>query len=139
MTNVAYTLPRDRDAFSTIRGYVYQVDTTLKRWLDLRVDQHLELERGEDIDLINRAINASSALEASRLLEQVKHREQNLTLRNPAALESLAKLSSFTNGCFSLYLSGSASPVSSDSLATTFNSNFQSPRYQPPIMPLWIA
>ncbi len=85
-----YTLPRDRDAYSTIRGYVYQVDLTLRRWLDLEESQHLELERGEDIDLVNRAINASSTEEAGRLLEQVKHREQNLTLRNPAALEALA-------------------------------------------------
>jgi hypothetical protein len=90
MTPGAYTLPRDRDAYSAIRGYVYQVDLTLRRWLELREDQFLELERGEDIDLVSRAINAPSTSEASRLLEQVKHREQNITLRNPAALEALA-------------------------------------------------
>jgi hypothetical protein len=90
MTPAGYTLPRDRDAYSTIRGYVYQVDMTIRRWLDLQENQHLELERGEDIDLVNSAINATSAEETRRLLEQVKHREQNLTLRNPAALESLA-------------------------------------------------
>lgn len=35
MTPGAYTLPRDRDAYTTIRGYVFQVDRTLRRWLDL--------------------------------------------------------------------------------------------------------
>jgi hypothetical protein len=90
MTPGTYILPRDRDAYSTIRGYVYQVDLTLRRWLDLSESQHLELERGEDIDLVNRALNAPNTAEASRLLEQIKHREQNLTLRGPAALEALA-------------------------------------------------
>src|SRR5262249_33867148 len=88
--SIEYTLPRDRDAFATIRGYVYQVDLSLRRWLDLGENQQLELERGEDIDLVNRAISATNMQEASRLLEQVKHREQNLTLRSPAALEALA-------------------------------------------------
>lgn len=90
MADGVYVLPRDRDAYSTIRGFVYQVDLTIRRWMDLGDDQHLELERGEDIDLVNRAITATTAQEAGRLLEQVKHREQNLTLRNPAALEALA-------------------------------------------------
>ena len=40
-------------------GYVYQVDLTLRRWLDLRENHYLELERGEDIDLVSRTINAS--------------------------------------------------------------------------------
>lgn len=90
MADGDYVLPRTRDAYSTIRGFVYQVDLTIRRWVDLGDDQHLELERGEDIDLVNRAITAASAKEATRLLEQVKHREQNLTLRNPAPLEALA-------------------------------------------------
>lgn len=90
MTTTNYTLPRDRDAYSTIRGFVYQVDLTIRRWMDLSAGQHLELERGEDIDIVNRAITATSSDETRRLLEQVKHREQHLTLRNPAALEALA-------------------------------------------------
>lgn len=36
-----------------------------------------------------RAFNAATTDEANRLLEQVKHREQNLTLRTPATLEAL--------------------------------------------------
>ena len=84
-----FTVARDRDAYPTIRGFVYQVTLTLRRWISLEEGQHLELERGEDIDLVCRAINAATKDEANRLLEQVKHREQNLTLRTPAALEFL--------------------------------------------------
>jgi hypothetical protein len=85
-----FTVARDRDAYPTIRGFVYQVTLTLRRWINLEEGQHLELERGEDIDLVCRAVNAATSDEADRLLEQVKHREQNLTLRTPAALEFLA-------------------------------------------------
>jgi len=45
----SFQLVRDRDAWATIRGYVYQVDVTIDRWLDLQPGQELELERGEDI------------------------------------------------------------------------------------------
>lgn len=79
---------RDRDAWSTIRGYVYQVDLTIKRWLDLQPDQILELERGEDIDLISRSLLASE--EQQRLLEQVKHRDVALTLRTSSAIAFIA-------------------------------------------------
>ena len=73
---------RDRDAWSTIRGYVYQIDITIQRWLDLLPNQVLELERGEDIDIISRSLIAGSG-ERDRLLEQVKHRDSSLTLRKP--------------------------------------------------------
>jgi hypothetical protein len=73
---------RDRDAWSTIRGYVYQIDITIQRWLDLLPNQVLELERGEDIDIISRSLIAGSE-ERDRLLEQVKHRDSSLTLRKP--------------------------------------------------------
>jgi hypothetical protein len=88
----AYRPPRDRDAFATIRGYVYQIDHTVERWLGLGEGHCLELERGEDIDLdrIGSALTAANAEEQARLLEQVKHREKNLTLRDPSALEALA-------------------------------------------------
>jgi hypothetical protein len=58
--NSPYTPPRDRDAYATIRGYVYQVDLSLLRWLDLEDGQQLELERGEDIDLVSRALGATN-------------------------------------------------------------------------------
>ena len=87
----AFRPARNRDAYAAIRGYVYQIDRTVDRWLDLTPDEWLELERGEDIDVAGRAADAGldPAAEA-RLLEQVKHREANLTLRSPAVSEALA-------------------------------------------------
>ena len=79
----------DRDAWPTIRGYVYQVDQSILRWLDLQQDEILELERGEDIDLVLPGL-AESDEELRRRLEQVKHREGNLTLRSPEALAAVA-------------------------------------------------
>ena len=76
---------KNRDAHATIRGFVYQVDLTILRWLDLRTNQVLELESGEDIDLVD-----ISPVELSkRLLEQVKHRESNITLRSKSVLETI--------------------------------------------------
>ena len=75
--SAVFTAPRDRDAWSTIRGFVYQADLTIKRWLDLDADQELQLECGEDIDTVTNYIQSGDAL---RLLEQVKHRETNVTL-----------------------------------------------------------
>jgi hypothetical protein len=85
----SFVSPRNRDAWSTIRGYVYQIDLTIQRWLDLLPDQILELERGEDIDVINRSLVADSE-ERDRLLEQVKHRDSSLTLRKPEAIAAIA-------------------------------------------------
>jgi ribosomal protein L22 len=80
---VEFASIQNRDAFPVIRGYVYQVNTTIERWLDLIPDQVLELECGEDIDTVSCALR-------SRLLEQVKHREISLTLRCEDALKALA-------------------------------------------------
>ena len=80
---------RDRDAWATIRGFVFQVDTTILRWLDLKESQLLELERGEDIDLIFRAFSASGE-DCDRFLEQLKRRDANITLRDTEVVEALA-------------------------------------------------
>ena len=82
-------LTRSRDAWPAIRGYVYQVDLTVERWLRLGDDEVLELERGEDIDLVSRAL-AAAPDEQGRLLEQVKHRERPVTLRSQSARAALA-------------------------------------------------
>ncbi len=83
--------PRNRDAHAAIRGYVYQIDRTIERWLQLEDNQSLELERGEDIDLIGQAAFSERNEEFDvRLLEQVKRRNSNLTLRSESANESLA-------------------------------------------------
>jgi HEAT repeat protein len=78
-----------RDAWGTIRGYVYQVDLTIQRWLDLQPNSALELERGEDVDTIHQAMRKRGAAQ-NRLLEQIKVRDQKLTLRSSAALGALA-------------------------------------------------
>jgi hypothetical protein len=79
----------DRDAYATIRGFIYQVDLSIDRWLLLQPGQVLQLEAGEDIDLIVDALNTTPN-QMSRLLDQVKHREQSLTLRSKSALESIS-------------------------------------------------
>ena len=84
-----FQLVRDRDAWATIRGYVYQVDVTIDHWLDLQPGQVLELEQGEDIDVVSEAIQATDHDTRQRLLEQVKHRESSLTLRSPEAIAAL--------------------------------------------------
>lgn len=85
----SYVVPRDQDAYPTIRGFVYQVDRTIERWLTLREGQELELERGEDIDVVTRLFIAGQE-DVIRLLEQVKHRTNNVTLRDSAALHAIA-------------------------------------------------
>jgi hypothetical protein len=78
----------DRDAWATIRGFVYQVDITLLRWLDLKDGEQLALECGEDVDRIGPALDRGDAIE--HLLEQIKYRERNITLRSPEAVEAIA-------------------------------------------------
>jgi hypothetical protein len=69
---------KNRDAWSTIRGFVYQVDITILRWLNLKDNEILELEKGEDIDIVLQDLEKAS--EDSRILEQVKFRESELNL-----------------------------------------------------------
>jgi hypothetical protein len=87
MTETFFADPR-RDASAVIRGFVYQVDLTIRRWLDLQEDERLELERGEDIDIVARGIASNE--DEQRITEQVKNREANLTLRSAAAVEAVA-------------------------------------------------
>lgn len=82
-----FQLAKNRDAWFVIRGYRYQVDVTILRWLDLTDAQNLVLEFGEDIDIVNTAINAETP---NRELEQVKHLDTNITLRSSASKCALA-------------------------------------------------
>ncbi|WP_372947704.1 hypothetical protein [Mariniphaga sp.] len=77
---------KNRDAWSVIRGFVYQVDTTILRWLSLVDNELLELEKGEDIDIITRDIESN---ELTRELEQVKYRDTKITLNNDLSIELL--------------------------------------------------
>jgi hypothetical protein len=92
---MTFVPPRDRDAWATIRGFVAQVELTLKRWLELPDGHCLELERGEDIDEV---IRRATAVENLRTLEQVKSRKASITLRSPAALEAIANFAEHRAG-----------------------------------------
>ena len=74
----------NRDAWQVTRGYLFQVYITVLRWLNLDEDQKLELERGEDIDIVNLSHYKNEFIE-DRLLEQVKYREKSITLRSSEA------------------------------------------------------
>lgn len=76
-----------RDASSAIAGYVYQIDVTILRWLNLQPNELLELERGEDLDVVRVSDDHDQDL---RTLEQVKARAGVLTLRSTNALAALA-------------------------------------------------
>jgi hypothetical protein len=75
--------------------HVYQVDTTILRWLALRDDEVLVQECGEDIDKVSKALD-SSGREGERLLEQVKHRNSSLTLRASECIEAIANFAEHT-------------------------------------------
>jgi hypothetical protein len=77
----------NRDASHAIRGFFYQIETTIKRWLQLESDQFvLELESGEDIDIIPGALLDR---EPTRFLEQIKLRASTLSFHSPEILQSL--------------------------------------------------
>lgn len=85
---MAFNPPRNNDAFASIRGFVYQIDRTILRWLDLQEGQELELERGEDIDIVWKQPNGHED-ELKRKLEQVKAISSPVTLRSPLILDTL--------------------------------------------------
>lgn len=73
---------RVQDAWFVLRGFAYQVDVTLHRWLTLDSSADLLLECGEDIDHVAHALS-------SRTLEQIKRRDGQITLRDPAVVMAL--------------------------------------------------
>jgi len=77
---------KNRDAYGVVRGFVYQVDSTILRWVDLDDNEILELEKGEDIDIVTNDIENN---ELSRELEQIKYRESTITLNSDTSLELL--------------------------------------------------
>jgi hypothetical protein len=56
---------KDRDAWAAIRGYVYQVDTTILRWLNLG--------SGETIEIFEALMDAG-AYEADQVLRELDRR-----------------------------------------------------------------
>jgi hypothetical protein len=78
-----------RDASKAIRGFYYQLELTVIRWLELQADTVLYCECGEDIDHVKHLLDTSGAI-STRLLEQVKIREK-ITLTRYEALTALAR------------------------------------------------
>lgn len=78
-----------RDASATFAGYLFQVNVTILRWLELVPADRLELEVGEDIDLVQ-GVSAKGDAEKLRVMEQLKQKPCNVTLRNPDCLEAIA-------------------------------------------------
>jgi hypothetical protein len=88
LSSQIFIISRDsRDATVVIRGYVYQVQTTLLKWIEQPPDQRLELEAGEDIDVVSEALKND---DLDRVFQAVKHGRRNLSLRSPEALAALA-------------------------------------------------
>lgn len=88
-----FSTNENRDASASIAGFVYQIELTILRWLDLQTGQALDLERGEDID--NLSSRLSSGLSGvitifERTNEQVKLRKAPITLASEAAREAVA-------------------------------------------------
>lgn len=85
----AFISARDRDAWSTIRGFVYQVELIIEQWSTLHEASIIELELGEDIDLVRQGLD-NDQLDVDRILQQVKHSERSVTLRKNSVTEFLA-------------------------------------------------
>lgn len=79
------------DAYATIAGFVFQVNLTILHWLRLSEGEYIELEAGEDIDLVRQAADESD-FQPERLMLQPKHHGEggSVTLRSRDALESVA-------------------------------------------------
>lgn len=77
----------NRDAWATVRGYLFQAELTVLRWLELGEGQFLELECGEDIDIVSVAISEGRLEE--RILEQVKHRDRGISLRQSSVVSAI--------------------------------------------------
>lgn len=79
------------DAYATIAGFVFQVNLTILHWLQLSEREYLELEAGEDIDLVRQAADEPE-FEPERLFLQPKHHGPggSVTLRSRDSLESIA-------------------------------------------------
>lgn len=79
---------RERDAWFVIRGFVFQVERSVQRWVRLTAGEILELECGEDISQVSPSL-LNGTWREERVLEQIKSfKEKNVTLRN--GLEALA-------------------------------------------------
>lgn len=90
------------DAYATIRGFVFQANLTVLQLLNLSKNEHLELECGEDIDVVGKAVGdvidqtlapgePPVELAGIRGLGQLKVRAANLTMKSGEALQAIAR------------------------------------------------
>jgi hypothetical protein len=78
-----------RDASDVFAGFLYQIDLTIQRWLEIKDGEILELKRGEDLDVIQ-LLNAEDVPE-TRTLEQIKRRSTtSVSLKSTDALAAVA-------------------------------------------------
>ena len=84
-----FTVLIGHDASPTIRGFFYQINVTILRWLELPSDHHLELESGEDIDVVRDVFLPGQ--KRYRALEQIKSLKRHVTLKSPEVLAPLAR------------------------------------------------
>jgi hypothetical protein len=69
-------------------GFVFQIDLTVQRWLELKDNEILELERGEDLDVIQLT---GEDVPETRTLEQIKRRStSSVSLKSADALTAVA-------------------------------------------------
>ncbi len=78
-----------RDAWFVIRGFYYQIQVTVQRWIHLAPAEVLVCESAEDIELI-RSKEVDGELQVERLLEPVKVRK-TLTLRSAAVISTVVR------------------------------------------------
>src|SRR5206468_2109132 len=84
-----FVVNKHRDAWKAIRGFYYQVQLSVLRWLEIESNEILYCESGEDIDHVKTVIDADADLQ-ERLLEQVKVRRR-ITLNSAEAVSALAR------------------------------------------------
>src|ERR1700676_3781366 len=76
-----------RDAWFAIRGFYYQIQTTVQRWIHLASADVLQCESAEDIEVIRNAF-VDGEPRVEWILEQVKVRE-TLTLRSEPVVSTV--------------------------------------------------
>jgi hypothetical protein len=79
---MAFESKSRRDAWATVAGFIFQVNTTIVRWLNLQDGEVLELERGEDIDIVQTEFS-DGVINVDRVLEQTKEDERCLNPEKP--------------------------------------------------------
>src|ERR1035438_1345206 len=84
-----FTALPGHDASAAIRGFFYQINVTIMRWLELPAEYRLELEAGEDIDVVREFFLPGH--KRYRALEQIKDLRKNITLRSPEVLAPLGR------------------------------------------------